>query len=105
MIIQNYHVTDKNGQQLEIILADMKAQSDAGKSFPFQVISDSDNVAVYRQIERLDVKDAYIGRWWRVDLLNHVITSGNDQAMVGRSVDYKDNIINCTGVLEEYHII
>ena len=105
MIIRNYQVTDKTGRQLEIKLADMKAQSDAGQSFPFQVISVSDTVAVYRQIEQLDTTDAYIGRWWRVDLLNHVITSGNDQAMVGRSVDYKDNIINCTGVLDEYQII
>lgn len=105
MIIRNYHVTDKTGQQLEIKLADMKAQADAGQSFPFQVISDSDTVAVYRQIEQLDTMDAYMGRWWRVDLLNHVITSGHDQAMVGSSVDYKDNIINCTGVLDEYQII
>ena len=104
MKIKNYVVTDKYGNRIELNFADWKAQSDAGESYPFQVIRDSDTVAVYRQIDELDVHDAYTATWWRVDIVQGKITSGADCALSGGSVDYKEKTINCTKVQNIYEI-
>ena len=105
MKIKNYVVTDKYGNRIELNFAERKAQSDAGESYPFQVIRDSDTLAVYRQIDELDVHDAYTATWWRVDVVQDTITSGTDCAVSGGSVDYKEKKINCEKSQNIYEIV
>ena len=105
MQIKNIKVKDKDGNIIDFNFADMKAQSDAEQSYPFQVIAETDDTATYRQIDMLGADNTYTAKWWIVDTKHKTISMGNDQAMKGRSVDYNDNVINCTGILETYQII
>lgn len=105
MQIKNIKATDKGGNVVDFNFADMKAQSDAGESYPFQVINETDDSSTYRQIDMLGVDNSYTAQWWIVDTKRKTISMGNDQAIAGKSVDYNDNVINCTGVLETYQII
>lgn len=104
MRIQNYRVIDTDGTILELNFKDRKEQSDEGTGYVFQVISDTDNIAVYRMID-LFGDDGYTGRWWKVDVTSNVISTGNDCAIKGRSVNYNDKVINCTGILCEYQML
>lgn len=105
MQIKNYVVTDKDGNRIELNFADWNAQSDSGKAYPFQVISDSDTLAVYRQIDMLDANDAYTATWWSVDIVQGKITTGKDCALSGGSVDYKEKKINYKDVHNSYEIV
>ena len=105
MKIQNFECIDRAGNKIKFNFADMKAQYDAGKTLPFQVINDSDAVAVYRQTEMLGVNDDYTATWWMVDLGRKTISMGKDTSIKGRVEKYTDGIINCTGVLDVYQII
>ena len=105
MQIKNIKAKDKDGNIIAFDFAVMKAQSDAGQSYPFQVITETDVSATYRQIDMLSVDNSYTAKWWIVDTKHKTISVGNDQAIEGRSVDYNDNVINCTGILETYQII
>lgn len=104
MGIQNYRAIDKDGNIVEFNFKDWKEQSDAGVGELFQVINESDKVAVYRRLEIYGDAD-YMGPWWWIDFETKTIYRGNDKAKPNGSVKYTDKVINYKDFQSEYRII